>query len=400
MYTLLNDAIKALDTKLFNYDHDIKLSIQATTDLADRALSLAESNKASIDSLETRLEHAESKIDHLSEAVEFLLAENKKRDNHILQNETYSRRENLLFRGFKTTRNDAESCEDKVRHIMSVMGVNNVLNIKFVRCHYLSDNKQIIARFQSYADREVVWGNRYKLKNTNFFIAEDFPSAIVSRRKQLYPVCKAAKSIQAYNRKVTMRGDRLILDGKDYTCSNLHQVPRDVHPAKLAERSNATTLVFGGSTSGHHMLSNFHQIKGNFVYEHISYNSSEQAFQHKKARIAGDLNKQREILFNPEPSIQKSLGHRVKGLDEAAWNQQKRNIMKDIMIAKFTQHEELRRFLLSTNDKKLAEANGKDSYFGIGLPLTHPDVLKTTSWAANGNQLGEILMEVRRELRS
>ena len=46
MYTLLNDAIKAFDTKLFNYDHDIKLSIQATTDLADRALSLAESNKA------------------------------------------------------------------------------------------------------------------------------------------------------------------------------------------------------------------------------------------------------------------------------------------------------------------------------------------------------------------
>ena len=144
----------------------------------------------------------------------------KKRDNHILQNETYSRRENLLFRGFKTTRNDTESCEDKVRHIMSVMGVKNVLNIKFVRCHYLSDNKQIIARFQSYADREVVWGNRYKLKNTNFFIAEDFPSAIVSRRKQLYPVCKAAKSIQAYNRKVTMRGDRLILDGKDYRTQN------------------------------------------------------------------------------------------------------------------------------------------------------------------------------------
>ena len=70
------------------------------------------------------------------------------------------------------------------------------------------------------------------------------------------------------------------------------------------------------------------------------------------------------------------------------------------MIAKFTQHEELRRFLLSTNDKKLAEANGKDSYFGIGFPLTHPDVLKTTSCAANGNQLSEILMEVRQELRS
>ena len=98
---------------------------------------------------------------------------------------------------------------------------------------------------------------------------------------------------------LTMRGDRQILDGKDYSCSNLHQVPRDVHPAKLAERSNATTLVFGGSTSGHHMLSNFYQIKGNFVYEQISYNSSEQAFQHKKARIAGDLNVRSFLILNP-----------------------------------------------------------------------------------------------------
>ena len=67
------------------------------------------------------------------------------------------------------------------------------------------------------------------------------------------------------NRKVTKRGDRLILDGKDYSCSNLHQVPRDVHPAKLAESSNATTLVFGGSTSGHHnvvkLLPNEEQLR-------------------------------------------------------------------------------------------------------------------------------------------
>ena len=72
------------------------------------------------------------------------------------------------------------------------------------------------------------------------------------------------------------------------------------------------------------------------------------------------------------------------------------------MIAKFTQHEELRKFLLSTNNKKLTEANGRDSYFGIGLALTHPDVLKTASWAANisNYQVGEILMEVRQELRS
>ena len=400
LYELLNNAIKALDVKVSNYDHDIQLSIKTATDLAGKALTLAESRQATVDSLELKVDQHESTINHLSEAVVFLLAENKKRDNHILQNECYSRRENLLFRGYTTRNNDTESCEDKVRHIMTMMGVRNVQNIKMVRCHYLNEQKQIIARFQSYTDRERVWASRYKLKNTNIFVAEDFPSAIVSRRKQLYPVCKAAKSIPAYHKKVTMRGDKLILDGKDYTCSDLHRVPRDVHPAKLAERSDASTLVFGGSTSGHHKLSNFYKIRNNFVYEHISYSSAEQAFQHKKARVAGDQNKEREILFNTDPSIQKSLGNRVKGLDDTAWSGQKRDIMKDILIAKFTQHEDLRNYLLSTKDKKIAEANAKDSFFAIGLPLTHQDVLKSDKWPENGNKLGDILMEIRQELRS
>ena len=188
--------------KVSNYDHDIQLSIKTATDLAGKALTLAESRQATVDSLELKVDQHESTINHLSEAVEFLLAENKKRDNHILQNECYSRRENLLFRGYTTRNNDTESCEDKVRHIMTMMGVRNVQNIKMVRCHYLNEQKQIIARFQSYTDRERVWASRYKLKNTNIFVAEDFPSAIVSRRKQLYPVCKATKSIPAYHKKV------------------------------------------------------------------------------------------------------------------------------------------------------------------------------------------------------
>ena len=33
-------------------------------------------------------------------------------------------------------------------------------------------------------------------------------------------------------------------------------------------------------------------------------------------------------------------------------------------------------------------------------PITHPDVLDTTKWSENGNQLGEILMELRDELKS
>ena len=74
--------------------------------------------------------------------------------------------------------------------------------------------------------------------------------------------------------------------------------------------------------------------------------------------------------------------------------------MKDILISKCTQHPDLKDLLLKTGTKKLAEANARDNYFAIGLPITHADVLDTTKWSENGNKLGEILMELRHELRS
>ena len=143
---------------------------------------------------------------------------------------------------------------------------------------------------------------------------------------------------------------------------------------------------------------NFYQMNKKFVYEHIAYSSAEQAFQHKKARVANDLNMQREIMFNADPVTQKLLGQEITGLNKEDWNNRKRHIMKDILVSKFTQDPGLRELLLQTGTKKLAEANARDNYFAIGMPLTHPEVLDSTKWSENGNQLGEILMELRVEL--
>ena len=49
--------------------------------------------------------------------------------------------------------------------------------------------------------------------------------------------------------------------------------------------------------------------------------------------------------------------------------------MKDILVAKFNQSDDLKQTLLDTGNKQLAEANGRDKFFGIGLSLTHKDVL-------------------------
>lgn len=148
-----------------------------------------------------------AKLDDLSDVVKCLRDQNHKQQNHILKNETYSRPDNLLFRGFIAS---DEPCDVIVRNILTKMGVRSANSIQFVRCHYLDRKQQIIARFQSYADRERVWRSRFNLNSPDtrhIYVSEDFPAAIAAERKQLYPVFKAAKQLPEYHRKVTVIDD-------------------------------------------------------------------------------------------------------------------------------------------------------------------------------------------------
>ena len=192
-----------------------------------------------------------------------------------------------------------------------------------------------------------------------------------------------------------MINNKLKLNDEFYTIKTLDRVPEVVNPASLAERVSEDVYVFGGTTSKFCKHSNFYERK--FVHEHILYNSVEQAYQHKKARTATDLNKCREILFHADPATQKYLGQRVRGLDEVAWEKNRLGYMKDILISKYTQHPDLKDALVGTGNRRLAEANSRDAFYGIGIAVTHQDVLNTEVWQGQ-NHLGRLLMEVRQEL--
>ena len=102
-------------------------------------------------------------------------------------------------------------------------------------------------------------------------------------------------------------------------------------------------------------------------------------------------------MFNADPGTQKYLGQRVTGLDEDDWNTNKFIYMKEILLAKYSQHQDLQAALHSTGNRTIAEANARDDVFAIGLPITHKDVLNPAAWRGQ-NRLGKVLMEVRHEL--
>ena len=84
--------------------------------------------------------------------------------------------------------------------------------------------------------------------------------------------------------------------------------------------------------------------------------------------------------------IAAQLGRSRKVKMRRDWESVKEGIMRVAVLAKFTQHEELRTLLLSTGDAKLVEHTENDAYWGDGGD------------GSGKNWLGRILMEVRETL--
>ena len=72
--------------------------------------------------------------------------------------------------------------------------------------------------------------------------------------------------------------------------------------------------------------------------------------------------------------------------------------MREIILQKFTQNTNLKQRLCETGTMHLAEATKSDGFFGTGISITNPSCLQRGSWTGK-NKLGEILMDIRRDLR-
>ena len=113
--------------------------------------------------------------------------------------------------------------------------------------------------------------------------------------------------------------------------------------------------------------------------------TSEHYFQAQK--FAG-TEFEEEIRLVKSPMIAARMGRARSKPLRADWEQVKDEVMRRAVLAKFTQHEELRDTLLATGDALLVEHTRNDSYWGDGGD------------GRGRNMLGQILVSVREELRA
>ena len=126
-------------------------------------------------------------------------------------------------------------------------------------------------------------------------------------------------------------------------------------------------------------LSNFYPTK--IKYNGIQYLNNEAAFQAQKCTTMED-----RIKFSYlNPSDSKKLGRRIILRND--WESVKISIMREIVFEKFKQNSHLTEKLLDTGNVYLEEGNNwGDRIWG-------------TVNGVGRNELGKILMEVRREIK-
>lgn len=135
-----------------------------------------------------------------------------------------------------------------------------------------------------------------------------------------------------------------------------------------------------------------------FVIGGISYATAEHFMMAEKARLFGDEAMLPKILAASSPAVAKKLGRNVSNFNDALWLQRRWDIVVTGNLAKFSQHADLRAFLLNTGDDVIVEASPFDRIWGIGMAASDTRAADPTQWKGL-NLLGFALMEVRQQLK-
>jgi ribA/ribD-fused uncharacterized protein len=131
-------------------------------------------------------------------------------------------------------------------------------------------------------------------------------------------------------------------------------------------------------------FSNFYSAP--FTLDGKAWPTVEHYFQ--AAKFPGNPTYQEQIRQAKTAAQAKKLGASKEQKIREDWDAYRISVMEKAVRAKFEQNESLRKMLLSTGNKELAEASPTDYFWGIGKKK-------------NGeNRLGKILMNLRKDLAS
>ena len=396
--TNINAKFDEINNNIKTIKDDLIAKIENAQRTADTALKTANESRKLAENVKEEM----CKVQFDYENLKFENIRLQHRANHL---DNYSRRDNLVISGIEETEN--EICEQKSRDFFKIklkMESDKVDEMRIVRCHRLGRNthpnqqqskpRPIIVRFYNFSEQQDVWNRRQNLNDKTFSMNENFCADTDFKRRKLYPIYREAKKMDKYRSSVSLHEDTLLINSRSYNVDTLADLPIDLHPNNMCEKSDEKCLVFGGLYSEFSTHSNW--FKSSFTFKEKRFVCLEQGYMYNKAVINGAPETARQISYMCNPRDIKRIGSAITVKDQAHWNNVKEKLMIELVREKYTQNPTLLQELLDTGNRALGET-GRDPFYSIGLPLTHPDVLNSKKWKS-GNKLGKALQTIRREL--
>ena len=148
-----------------------------------------------------------------------LYEENCELKERVVQQQSRSMRDNLIFKGIPDDYNPVEDTEGKIKDfIKSELGIEDEINFHVVHRLKPKQDKSprgIVAKFERRKDRNKVLSKAIaKLKNNKQFIVhEQYPIEIIDRRRQLVPIMKDARG---KGHEAVLKEDRLYIDKRRF----------------------------------------------------------------------------------------------------------------------------------------------------------------------------------------
>lgn len=220
----------------------------------------------------------------------------------------------------------------------------------------------------------------------SIYVNDDLPPKISRQHKDLRSVVNLAKSKQMDAKKI---GNKITINDQTYTHRDLGNLPEGIKLADVNSKITPKGLAFSGQ---HVLFSNFFPIEMRF--NGIVFPTAEHAYQFERAKFLNKNESANSILKVRKPQDAKLIGSRLPR--SAEWDACKRDKMKEIVTSKFSQSSAMKAALVGTGSINLIEATF-DRFWGSGLPLNTKGMIDGR-WSGS-NVLGQILMELRTELR-
>ena len=368
-------------------------------------LSRIQTNAQTLSKCANECEQNKKQITSLTQRVQVLEAENKNLTDQIVNLENYSRKTNLIFKGIPE-KGPSEDIKQLIINFMeNNLEIENAKSISLSEVHRLGKPphllpkaqhrpRDVLVKFVSLSDRNNIWSKRMSLKNTKYFLSEDYPAIVQQRRRILMPYLNQAKKSHSVA-KCALVGDKLLVDGKTFTVDTVkdgmftdEKVTESQVKENLRQLSEIDAVAFFGKKC---FFSNFYTSP--IEDGGKKFATVEHFYQFKKATYFNDASTAAAILGAKTPEKSKALGYLVKDYEEELWHKVAPQVMFNGCLKKLQQYPQLAESLKKLKGG-IIEANPKDVFFSCGLALHSPHIMDKTRWPGK-NILGNILCQVR-----